>query len=187
MVPTEQIDRIKAFVASYQESLRKFVAQVPNDGYVLPRELVAAVGACEVWPCIDAAIVLTYSNSSNLSVDVKDQLNQNAPQFLKEGEPFLYFDEMGRRGPMRMQFAFPKKNPLDPRPAANDYLFDKFSAEDLISWPPDEASNDLDYYTTFFAPKFSRISVFGWNAHLGDPNQEALKYFRKAYALRNIT
>jgi hypothetical protein len=187
MVPPGQIEKIKTFLASYQQALRTLVAQVPNDGYILPRGIVAAIGTCDVWPCTDAAIALTYTNTSNASIDVKEQVNQGTAQFLKEGEPFAYFDEMGRRGPMRLQFAFPKKNPIDPRPAAKDFLFDKFSADDLITWPPDEKSEDFDYYyTPFFAPKFSRISVLGWNAHLGDPVGEALKDFRKAYALKNL-
>ena len=184
----QKIEKVKEFVASYQEALRRFVAQLPQDGYVLPRQIISAFGACEVWPCSDASIVLTYaSEGSNTEVTVKDQIDQTVDRFMKEGEPFRYFDETGQPGPMRLHFPFPKKHPADRRTTASDFLFAKFSFDNLISWPKKRNSSGLDLNEQFFAPRFKRISVFGWNAYLGSASNEAFKDFKTAFALRNFS
>jgi len=184
----ERIEKVRTFIASYQEALRALVAQLPEDGYVLPRSIVAAVGPCEIWPCTDAAIVLTSpSGDSKALVTVRDQIDQPVNRFMKEGEPFRYFDETGQLGPMRLHFPFPKKHPADRRATVTDFLFARSSFDDLISWPRERNSASLDLGQPFFAPTFSRISVFGWNAHLGSPSAEAFKDFRTAFALRNCS
>jgi hypothetical protein len=104
---------------------------------------------------------------------------------MKQSEVCSYFDETGEPGPMRPSLAFPERNPADQRPVADDFLFEKFSLDDLISWPPATELEALGLDQRFFAPRFNRISVFGWNAHLGSPTTQALKDLRKAYALRN--
>lgn len=185
---TERIERVRTFVEGYQRSLREFLAQLPNDGFILPRSIATAIGRCEIWPCTDAAVVLTYvANYSSPNVVVRDQTNQPLAQFMIENEVFSYFDETGELGPMRLSLAFPEKNPIDPRPVANDFLFDRFSLDDLISWPPDTESGTPGLNQRFFAPRFTRISVFGWNAHLGSPKTLAFRDFRRAYAAQNLS
>jgi hypothetical protein len=185
---SQKIEKVKEFIASYQEALRRLVAQLPNDGYVLPRSIISAFGACEVWPCSDAAIVLTYaSEDSNAEVTVRDHINKPVDSFMKEGDPFRYFDETGQLGPMRLHFPFPEKHPADRRTSASDFLFAKFSLDDLLSWPRKRNSSGLDLNEWFFAPKFKRISIFGWNTYLGSASTEASKDFRTAFALRNCS
>ena len=184
----QKIQRVKAFIASYQEALRGLVEQLPKDGYVLPRSITSAIGACEVWPCSDAAIVLTYgSEDSNHELTLKDQVDQPVDGFMKEGGPFRYFDEAGQPGSMRLRFPFPKKHPADRRTATSDFLFAKFSFDNLISWPRKPDTSSLALKERYFAPRFKRISIFGWNAHLGSASTEALKDFRIAFALRNCS
>lgn len=185
---TQKIEKVKAFITSYQEVLRSLVAQLPKDGDVLPRSITSAIGVCEVWPCSDAAIVLTYaSEDSNAEVTLRDQVNQPVDGFMKEGEPFRYFDETGQLGSKRLRFPFPKKHPADRRTATSDFLFARFSLDNLISWPRNRNSSILDLNEQFLTPRFKRISVFGWNAYLGSASTEAFKDFRIAFALRNCS
>ncbi len=185
---TERIERVRSFVEGYQISLMGFVAELPHDGFILPRSIASAIGRCEIWPCTDAAVVLTYrAEESGPNVVVRDQTNQPLAQFMMENEVFSYFDETGEQGSMRLSLAFPEKNPIDPRPVANDFLFDRFSLDDLISWPPDTESGTPGLDQRFFAPRFTRISVFGWNGHLGSPKTLAFRDFRRAYAAQNFS
>jgi hypothetical protein len=185
---TERIERVRTFVEGYQVSLRELLAQVPNDGFVLPRSIASAIGKCEIWPCTDAAVVLTYiATDSSPNVVVRTNINQPVAQFMKENEAFSYFDETGALGLMRLSLEFPEKSPIDLRPVGNDFLFDKFSHDDLISWPPDTEPGSPGLNQRFFAPRFSRISVFGWNAHLGPPKTLAFRDFRRSYAAQNFS
>ena len=183
----ERIERVRTFVEGYQRSLKEFLAQLPNDGFMVPRSTASALGRCEIWPCTDAAVVLTYAApDSGPNVVVRNQTNQPLAQFMIENEVFSYFDETGELGPMKLSLAFPEKNPIDPRPVANDFLFDRLSLDDLISWP-DTESGTPGLNQRFFAPRFTRISVFGWNAHLGSPKTLAFRDFRRAYAAQNLS
>ena len=184
---SDGLEKVKAFVEGYQAALLNLIGQLPVDGFILPRAIVSTFGRCEIWPCTDAAVVLTYpATNSDTNVGVREPTNQALAQFLKQSDVFSYFDETGERGPMRLSFAFPEKNPADSRPVANDFLFERFSLDDLICWPPETKSEDLGLDQRFFAPRFSRISVFGWSAHLGSPAGQALKDLRKAYGLTNL-
>jgi HEPN domain-containing protein len=185
---TERIERVRAFVIGHQAELRSFLAQVPPDGYIVPRSIAAAAGRCEIWPCTDAAIVLTYpSPEPEPGVDVREQTNQPVELFMRQSEVFSYFDETGEIGPMRLCLAIPEKDPSDPRLAANDFLFDRSSLDDLIAWPPEEASEDLGLNQRFFAPRFNRISILGWNAFLSSPKSQAFKDFRRAHIAQNFS
>lgn len=188
---TKQIEKVKEFIRSYQEALRGLLAQLPTDGYIHPPRINSLFGKSEVWPCSDAAIVLTYgldhSNASKDEVSVRDQINQTVDSFMKEGEPFIYFDETGQPGPVRLKFPFPKRQRADRRATTDDFQFVTFSLDTLTSWPRKGSSSNLNLNEQSFAPRFKRISIFGWNAHLGSGSVEAAKDFKAAFALRNCS
>jgi HEPN domain-containing protein len=188
---TPKIEKVKEFIKSYQEALRGLVAQLPTDGYILPPRINSLLGKYEVWPCSDAAIVLTYgldhSSASKDEVIVRDETNQTVDSFMKEGEPFVYFDETGQPGPVRLKFPFPKRQRADRRATTDDFLFVKFSLDTLTIWPRKGGSSNLNLKEQFFGPRFKRISIFGWNAHLGSGSEEAAKDFKAAFTLRNCS
>jgi hypothetical protein len=188
---TQKIEKVKEFIRSYQETLRGLLAQLPTDGYIPPPRINSLVGKYEVWPCSDAAVVLTYgldhSNASKDEVIVRDEINQTVDRFMKEGEPFVYLDETGQPGPVRLKFPFPKRQRADRRAITDDFLFVKFSLDTLTSWPRKGDSSSLNLNEQYFAPRFKRISIFGWNAHLGSGSEAAAKDFKAAFALRNCS
>ena len=187
-IADEKSGKVRTFLEAYQSALRGFLSKLPNDGFILPKSIVNAIGRCEVWPCTDAAVVLTYlSKKEESEVLLHKQTGQSVELFMRQSDVFSYFDENGEQGSMRLSFAFPNKDPADRRPSSNDFLFDRSSLDDLIAWPPAEGAVDLGLSQRFFAPKFTRISIFGWNAYLGSPTTEALKDLRRGYAAQNLS
>src|SRR5882724_3883099 len=183
----QRIEKVRTFLEAYQAAFRAFLTELPHDGFILPKAVVSALGRCEIWPCTDAAIVLTYpSTKTESEVVTHNQTGQSVQLFMSQSNAFSYFDENDEEGPMRLSFAVPKKDPADRRRSSNDFLFDRSSLDDLIAWPPAEEADGLGLSQRFFAPKFRRISIFGWNAFLGSPKGEAYKDLRRGYAAQNL-
>ncbi len=182
----ERTEKLRAFLGAYQSAVIRFLNEVPDDGFILPKSVVNALGRFEVWPCTDAAVVLSYpSTKLGGEVVLHNQTGQSVELFMSQSDVFSYFDEDGEEGPMRLRFAVPEKDPADPRPSASDFLFDRSSLDDLIAWPPTEGDG-VGLSGGFFAPKFTRISIFGWNSFLGSPTEEAVKDLRRGYAAHNL-
>jgi SEC-C motif len=182
------VKKVEEFVRRYQSTMRGLQSQLPDDGEVVPRMVAASVGRCDIWPCRDAAIVLTYSDSSaEINVGVKDALSQTVSEFMKEGEVFTYFDEGGRSVPARLSFGpVEEEDPAyDPRIPSDNFSLRVINFTDVVGWTRDEKTYKASGVKRFFRPEFKKISIYGWNAHLRNPDREALKDFRKAFVLAN--
>jgi SEC-C motif/HEPN domain len=185
----ERIKKVEEFVRRYQAALRALHAQLPSDGDAVPRSVAASLGRCVVWPCRDAGVVLTYADSpAEMAVSVKDTLDKSVSEFMKEGEVFTYYDDRGRAATLRVSFApLAQDDPrYDPRIPPDNFSLRKINLTDVVAWA--EHKNDAEgaRVKKFFRPEFKKVSVYGWYAHLGDPEREALKDFRKAFVLANI-
>ncbi len=183
----ERIEKIRAFVTSYQEVLRGLVNSLPDDGILIPLPIAAAIGRCEIWPCRDAVTVLTYDDSPDASVTVRDYVDRKFSDFLKDGDPFAYFNESGESVPIRISFQPAHVGvPLGMSVPADDFSFSSFSFDALITWGPKGKPDSLDLSRTLCRPRFKRLSVFGWNAWIGNSKEQARRDFREGFMARNM-
>ena len=184
---TERIEKLRAFVTAYREVLHQLVSNLPDDGSLLPLPIAAAVGKGEIWPCRDGAVVLTYDDQSDSSVTIRDYEDKPLSEFLKVGQPLAYFDENGAPVPVRIMYQPNSIGvPLEINLSPDDFSFSSFSNDNLIMWWPEETREMLDLKRTFFRPRFKRLSLFGWNAWLGNPKEHALKDYREAFMFQNL-
>jgi hypothetical protein len=183
----ERIEKVREFVTSYQETLRSLVASLPADGSLVPLPIVTALGRCEIWPCKDAAVVLTYHDDPDAPVIVRENVHIKFSEFIKEGDPFTYFNEMGESVPIRISFE-PNHVGLPPgmNISVDDFSFSRFDFDDLITWGPKAESDVIDLSRTFCRPRFNRLSVFGWNAWFGNPKERARRDFREGFMAKNM-
>lgn len=181
----EKIEKIRAFVTDHQETLHHLVANLPDDGSLLPLPIAAALGKCEIWPRRDGALVLTYDDNS--SVTVREYEDKSLSEFLKEGQPVAYFDEKEAPVPVRIMYQ-PNSTgvPLEIKLPPDDFSFSSFSNDNLIIWWPEETPEMLDLGRTFFRPRFKRLSLYGWNTWLGNPKERAFKDFREGFMFENL-
>jgi hypothetical protein len=183
----ERIEKVREFVTSYQNTLGSLVASLPDDGSLVPLPIVTALGRCEIWPCKDAAVVLTYDDSPGAPVTVREPIDMKFSEFTKEGDPFTYFNEMGESVPIRISFE-PNRVGLPPgmNIPSDDFSFSRFSFDNLITWGPKAESDVLDLSRSFCRPRFTRLSVFGWNAWFGNPKEQARRDFREGFMAKNM-
>lgn len=183
----KRIEKVREFVTSYQETLRSLVASLPDDGSLVPLPIITALGRCVIWPCKDAAVVLTYDDNLDAPVTVREPIDMKFSEFTKKGDPFSYFNEMGESVPIRISFE-PNHVGLPPgmNISADDFSFSRFSFDDLITWGPEAESDVLDLSRTFCRPRFKRLSVFGWNAWSGNPKEQARRDFREGFMAKNM-
>lgn len=183
----ERIEKVKAFVTSYQETLRSLVANLPDDGSLIPLPIAIALGRCEIWPCKDAAVVLTYGDNPDSPLTVREFVDMKFSEFIKKGDQFTYFNEMGESVPIRISFE-PNYVGLPPgfNIPADDFSFSRFDFDNLITWGPEAESDELDLSRAFCRPRFNRLSVFGWNAWFGNPKEKARRDFREGFMAKNM-
>lgn len=184
----ERVKRVEAFVRGYQSALRALHGQLPSDGQAVPRQVAASLGRCDIWPCKDAAVVLTYADASaGLTVTVRDTLDMSISEFMKEGEVFTYYDVRGRAATVRLSFApVAQDGPTyDPRIPPDDFSLRVINLIDVIAWTEDKNTAKTSRVKKFFRPEFKKVSVYGWNAHLGNPDRKAMKDFRRAFVFAN--
>lgn len=183
----ERTERIREFVTSYQETLRTLAARLPDDGALIPLPIAAALGRCEIWPCKDAAVVLTYDDDSEAPVAVQDSVDIKFSEFTKEGDLFTFFNENGERVPISISF---QPNSIGVPPGmiipADDFSFSSFSVDHLITWWPQGESDALDLSRIVCRPRFKRLSLFGWNAWNGNPRERARQTFREGSLINNM-
>lgn len=183
----ERIEKVRVFVTSYQETLRSLVNKLPDDNSLVPLPIAAALGRCEIWPCQDAAVVLTYDDEPDAPVIVRDPVDKKFSEFIKEGDQFTYFNEMGESVPIKLSFGPVQTDlPFGMKISSDDFSFSSFSVDELVTWGPEEKSETLDLTWMFCRPQFKRLSVFGWNAWNGDPKERARRDFSEGYMAKNL-
>jgi hypothetical protein len=80
----EKSKKVEDYVREYQASFRNLLNQLPDDEQFEPQLIEAVVGRVEIYPCKDAAIVLTYADDSNeINIKTKDPINQTVTEFTK--------------------------------------------------------------------------------------------------------
>jgi hypothetical protein len=174
-----KIKLVEEYVREYQYALRALLAQLPSEAESPLYPSITAIGWCDIWPCKDAAVVLTYINESkDIKVRIKSTLSKTVDEFMKEGEAFLYFDKFGRPFPIGrpvIGLTDPSNHSFDYSNIGIDFGEISFSDEPIVTET-----------TKVFRPKFQRLSIYGWNVIPSQPDQQALRDFRAAYATRNV-
>lgn len=161
--PTGRAEQVHDYVRLYQHALAALkgsLSPVRRTGL----HAIATVGHSEIWPCVDAAVVLTYSREDlGVEVQTKTQTRVSAFEFLQTSQHTAFFNAASERTSIRL--------PLKDRDASRSILE---IAEPIIQ------NDGINY-----RPRFQRCSVVGWDAALGNPSREALLDFRAALAVSN--
>ena len=107
---------------------------------------------------------------------------------MKQGEAFAYSDDSGERAPMRLSFGPVEEDDpaYDPRIPPDDFSLRRFDFTDVVARVEEGNSRAGGNTKKVFKPQFQRVSIFGWNTSLRNPNGEAMKDFRKAYVTANL-
>jgi len=184
-----RIKSVEEFVKGYQTALRSLLQRFPNDSCVIPRSIAASIGQCVIWPCKDAAIVLTYAdNKDEVLISVKGSQDSNVSELMKSAEVFCYFDELGRIAPVRLAFGpLEKDDPAyDSRIPPDDFSTRIIDFSDVTVWAQSEDRQTEADAKMFFNPAFKKVSIYGWNRHLRAPDREAVKDLKKALVFANV-
>jgi hypothetical protein len=181
----EKSKKVEDYVRKYQASFRDLLRQLPDDEQFEPQLIEAVIGRVEIYPCKDAAIVLTYADNSNeINIKIKDPLNQTVTEFTKKSNVFTYFDKYGASTSIRISFNEDVPNETG---IINGFLHKKHHINDVIAWGNDiNFPNEKYEKDSFFRPRFKRMSVLGWESSLSNPIEDATKDIQKAYAFSNI-
>ena len=162
----ERVDRIAQYVCDYQHKLRELMLTLPTDDVrVAHSDGVVAIGRYEVWPCIEGAVVLGYRDANlRVSVTKHPPLKMSVNDFLAGEEASTYFHPDGK-------------------PIAGAPPFKVTNARNLVAHV---ANNAIVRGEVSFKPRYQRLSVFGWDAHITAPDLVALTDFQTVIARRNL-
>lgn len=183
-ITPNKIKTVEEFVRGYQSSLRALRDQVP-EARALPGPIRAAIGRCEVWPCRDAAVVLTYAdNQPLLNIELMDPVEMTVNQFMHEHDAFRYFDSRGSVVPFRLGIApIEEGDPAyDSRIPKNDFSTRTIESSDIVALERTEKSELVQV----FRPAFTKLSIYGWNTILRNPQRAAIKEVRKTLVSKNM-
>lgn len=162
---SSRLDQLIDYLKAYQHSLRALISSVSQGDIEPVAPDVATIGKVDVWPCKDGAVVLIYkSTSGDISIKKKMPVNKSVNKFLKENEAVLFYDSEGNRFQFHPSFRFGDVSKV---------IF--HIAESRIK------SGREEYRT-----KYQRAIIVGSKAKLRRPDQEAIRDFRTAYAMKNI-
>src|SRR5262249_51412873 len=157
---------------------------LPSDAKILPGPVNAAIGRCEIWPCRDAAIVLTYADKNpSTEVDIKGTVEMTVSQFMNEHDAFRYYDRQGKLEPFRLGIVQLEEGYLgyDPRIPKGDFSTRTIESTDIVGL----AGTD-NRITEVFRPAFTKLSIYGWKKILRQPRRDAIKEIRSAVVARNV-
>lgn len=172
----EQKARIKAFgkkaqpvaehTKTYLFALRALINSISSDKLQVIIPNLAVIGNAAVWPCQDGAVVLISSDkTAQISVDIKTPLSVNVNDFLETGQACAFFDKTGRRSKVKFGLK------IDDVSKAMIHFGDM-----KIKGPKGK----------IIRPKYSRASIFGWEAKLPEPDVLALEDFKSAFTIQNV-
>ena len=175
----ERISVVKEYISKYQTTLRNLRTQLPDDEEVEPFFIATAIGRLDIYPCKDAAVILTYPETSpELDIKIKDPIDKPVIDFLKVSSIFTYFDENGNSSSIRLSLGESKDTNI---------IHKKINIDEVIAWASDLNKGQKDYDVhSFFKPKFKRLSVLGWESRLSNPIRDVTEEIQKAYAFSNI-
>lgn len=181
----ERSKKVEDYVKNYQTVFRDLLKQLPDDEQFEPQSIEAVIGRVEIYPCKDAAIVLTYADDSDeINIKIKDPVDLTVTEFTKQSHAFIYFDKYGN--PVSIRISFNEDIPNE-KGIVNGFLHKKHHINDVIAWGNDINFPDSKYEkNSFFKPRFKRMSVIGWETSLSNPLEDAVKDIQKAYAFSNI-
>src|SRR5882672_6691265 len=183
-ITPNKIKAVEEFVRGSQSSLRGLRDQVP-DAKVLPEPIRAAIGRCEVWPCRDAAVVLTFADDQSvLDIKLMDPVEMTVDQFMHKHDAFRYFDSRGSVAPFRLGIApIAEDDPAyDARIPKGDFSTRTIESTDIVAM----ARTDKSELVQIFRPAFTKLSIYGWNTILRNPQRAATKEVRKALVPYNL-
>ncbi len=162
----EKYAKAEEYYKLYMYSLRALTNSLPPEIRDIAIPKIASIGRAEIWPCIDGALVLVYSDSANeINVTTQTPLSRTINDFLRNGAACAYYDDKGNKSKIQaiIQIGDASKSIIH-------------FADNRI-----EGSNGV-----VFTTKYCRGSIFGWEAELPKPDEEALNDFRAAYVPRNL-
>jgi len=183
-ITPNKIKAVEEFVRGSQSSLRGLRDQVP-DAKVLPEPIRAAIGRCEVWPCRDAAVVLTFADDQSvLDIKLMDPVEMTVDQFMHKHDAFRYFDSRGSVAPFRLGIApIAEDDPAyDARIPKGDFSTRTIESTDIVAM----ARTDKSELVQIFRPAFTKLSIYGWNTILRNPQWAATKEVRKTIVSKNM-
>jgi hypothetical protein len=157
-------EELRAYLLSYQYSMRALIKALPD--YVFrERPPFASVGRYEIWPCADTAVVLVYpSEFDAIEVVIRESSGKSHGEFLGTSEVATYYDEGGL--------------PVSWRGVAH---IDDPSGHII------HLANPVSFgFLGTVRPRFQKLSLFGWEAPLPQPDDEALVDLRADVAAQNL-
>ena len=161
----ERIQRIENWLNAYQHSLRAIISSLPVQGPEPVFPELATIGRCDIWPCIDGAVILIYPSARGISISVQPALNKKVDEFLKDKRTVAaYFDDRGQR----------------PRVRAVLGVGDATRAQVHF------AGFKIESHNRVFKTRYNQCIIVGWEAELQAPDELAIKDFQQAYAIKNI-
>lgn len=162
---TARMNPLIDYLRSYQYELKALIGSIQHLPAKPKIPEIITLGRVDIWPCKDGAVVLIYrSDSGDIDINKKNPLNKSVNEFLKDHEVCSYYDFTG--------------NQLG--------LFATLQIENISDAIVHLAGSKIETEGRDFRTKYQRAMIIGWKAELPQPNKEALKDFRVAYAIRNI-
>jgi hypothetical protein len=162
---TARVQELRSYLLSFQYALKALMKALPE--HVLhERPPFASLGRFEIWPCLDAAVVLMYpADTRGVEIVVRPSTGKSHSEFLGTSEVGAYYKE-GNETPESWRPVFSVND------ASNHivYMADPFSEGHL----------------GLVRPKFTKLFVFGWDAPLPQPDEEALVAIRADLARQNL-
>jgi hypothetical protein len=140
---------------NYQYSLRALISSIPEPHETKLPKNIATVGFSEIWPCLDGAVVPIYQSlSNNIEIEVKQPTNKTVNSFLRHNKVTTLYDQQGNNAPISF-------NPELPSVLGEIFHF--------VPLPLIENKTKKEY-----SPRYQHLIIFGWDALLPEPDQEAL-------------
>jgi len=159
-----RVEKLRAYLLNYQYAMRALLKALPEEAF-RERPPFASVGRYEVWPCSDAAVVLIYpSDIDAIEVVVRESSSKSHHEFLGTSEVATFYNEDG--------------SPVSWR----------------VALQVGDSNNHITYLTDIASfgclgavgPKFQKIFLFGWNAPLPEPDEEAVKNLKADVVAQNL-
>ncbi|RLA43302.1 MAG: hypothetical protein DRR42_21955 [Gammaproteobacteria bacterium] len=153
------------YITAYMYSLRALLGSIDEELYDVKLPDLLAIGKAELWPCSNGVVVLITKNVNNeVSLNVNHPLSKTVNNFLASGKTFELFDENGIQAEYQSSI----------------------SLEDTLNSIIHFGGLELKANGKIYRPKFDNGSIFGWDAKIPAPDEEALRDFRSSFIPRNI-
>jgi hypothetical protein len=159
-----KVEQVRAYVYAEQHAIRGLLKAVPRQ-VIGQRPPFASIGRCEIWPCADAAVVLVYTNDlDSIEVVVREFSSKKHNEFMGTAKVGTFFKEDG--------------TPVSWRPVvvlndAENHMLDVADVQSSGPWGT-------------VKPRFQRLMIFGWEASLPEPDEEALRVVQSDIAAQNL-